>query len=251
VILKECKDSDPDSIDIYRNENLILDILKDEPNVVKKLDWYIPQYDPKDFFTPNFFCIVLEELEPFDLKKCCSNVKSIGRYLKQIVQGIQQINSHDIVHMDINPNNIMLSKEGKVKIIDFGLAHRYISGSPLPYQGTHGFIAPEVENEEIVYVNGADIWSAGIVLLCMLAQLLFGSEYSNSHFNEWKESIFEKIKNRNERLCDLMMQMIANDPNDRPNPETILNKIDSIFSFAEPKSLKTELRATPNKIEIF
>jgi serine/threonine protein kinase len=78
-------------------------------------------------------------------------------------------NSAGIVHRDIKPSNILISLEGEVKIVDFGvakLAGRLESSSPLA--GTLGYMSPEQANQKHVDAR-TDIFSTALVLHELLA----------------------------------------------------------------------------------
>lgn len=75
--------------------------------------------------------------------------------------------SRNIVHRDIKPQNIFVSKDGNYKLGDFGIAktaERTTSGTKV---GTYKYMAPEVYNNQ-PYGAGADIYSLGLVLYWML-----------------------------------------------------------------------------------
>lgn len=75
--------------------------------------------------------------------------------------------SRSIVHRDIKPQNIFVSKDGNFKLGDFGIAktaERTTSGTKV---GTYKYMAPEVYNNQ-PYGSAADIYSLGLVLYWML-----------------------------------------------------------------------------------
>ena len=95
----------------------------------------------------------------------------------QIVQALAEAHDHGIVHSDLKPQNIMLARSGRVKVLDFGLARRHAGAASLRtdaptvtiatqsgvFQGTVGYSAPEQVRGGSVDTR-ADIFSFGCVL---------------------------------------------------------------------------------------
>lgn len=96
-------------------------------------------------------------------------------FMKQILGGLGFMHSKSIAHFDLKPENIMLSDKVSpnpiIKLIDFGLAHRFHHGEE--YRSTSGtpqYIAPEVINCEPLS-TAADMWSIGVITFILLSGL--------------------------------------------------------------------------------
>ncbi len=78
----------------------------------------------------------------------------------------------NVVHLDMNPNNILLSYKGDVKVVDFGIAHatytKLMKTALNSIQGTFGYLSPEQCREESLD-RRSDIFSFGIILYEMLS----------------------------------------------------------------------------------
>ena len=88
----------------------------------------------------------------------------------QIVNGIQYLHKNKIVHRDMKPENIMLTKDMIVKIGDFGLSKYFKSNeSRLKTNcGSPCYSAPEVLRGNRYKPQPVDLWGLGIILYCMV-----------------------------------------------------------------------------------
>jgi serine/threonine protein kinase/tetratricopeptide (TPR) repeat protein len=88
----------------------------------------------------------------------------------QIAKGLSAAHSRNIVHRDIKPSNIIITNDGLVKIVDFGLARVVASASAtqsISLTGTLPYMAPEQILGEPVDQR-SDVWALGVILVQML-----------------------------------------------------------------------------------
>ncbi|MCM1256313.1 MAG: protein kinase [Roseburia sp.] len=83
----------------------------------------------------------------------------------QILEGLDVIHRLKLVHRDINPQNIVISSDGVVKIIDFGIGRMYkeLQGRDTEFLGTAGYAAPEQFGFSQSDAR-TDIYSVGVIL---------------------------------------------------------------------------------------
>ena len=139
----------------------------------------------------------------------------------QIAEGLSAAHSKNIIHRDIKPANILLTEEGKVKIVDFGLA-RLVGKTMLTKEGTTlgttAYMSPEqIKGAEVD--NRTDIWAFGIVLYEMLTGgLPFKGEYDQaiiySILNEEINLDVEGLNN-NKKLKELIKKCLQKDKTKR------------------------------------
>jgi serine/threonine protein kinase/Tfp pilus assembly protein PilF len=142
----------------------------------------------------------------------------------QIAEGLNKAHKKDIVHRDIKSANIIITDEGVVKILDFGLAKlRGVTkltkeGTTL---GTVAYMSPEQASGEKVD-HRTDIWSIGVVLYEMITgQLPFKGEYEQavmySILNEKPESVTTIKKNIPNELDNIIAMALSKIPDQRYN----------------------------------
>lgn len=89
-------------------------------------------------------------------------------YCAEILLALEQLHKHAIVYRDLKLENIMISGDGHIKLIDFGLSKVIGQGGrTFTACGTADYLAPEVINN-VGYGFGVDIWAFGIILCEMV-----------------------------------------------------------------------------------
>jgi len=126
------------------------------------------------------YFIVMEYIEGESLEQKIANAKGrrlkeeeVIRIMKKTAEGIIEAHAKKVIHRDLKPRNIMVSRDGEVKVLDFGISDRMtrsmteLTGSD--NTGTWPYMAPEQlsnlfgrENQQV------DVWSFGVTMYQLL-----------------------------------------------------------------------------------
>jgi len=171
-----------------------------------------------------------QKIESQKKKNQLFSESEIINWLIQICLALKYIHKLKIIHRDIKPSNIFLTKDGLIKIGDFGIAKvlkkdqkdtRSTVGTPL-------YMPPEVIDSE-KYDYRADIWSLGITFFeIMTFTLPFDGNSQMGLFNNIIEFKKKHSFNNNatlysEALINIVRKMFSKNPNDRPSIDEILS----------------------------
>lgn len=126
----------------------------------------------------------------------------------QLCSGLESIHALGIVHRDINPNNVMLDENGKVKIIDFGISRFQKANKSADTQilGTQGFAAPEQFGFSQTSVR-SDIYSVGVLMNYLKTGALLSEKRDNGSFS----SVIIKCTQMDEKNRYKNMSELASD----------------------------------------
>ncbi|XP_011875420.1 PREDICTED: neither inactivation nor afterpotential protein C isoform X2 [Vollenhovia emeryi] len=92
----------------------------------------------------------------------------IAFILREVIKALIHLHEHNIIHRDIRGNNIVLTKEGEVKLVDFGLSRTMKSEleKRRTYIGSPSWMAPEVVgSKDSGYDSRVDVWAIGITAI--------------------------------------------------------------------------------------
>ena len=121
--------------------------------------------------------IVMELIDGITLKQYMARRGKLNwpealHFITQIMRGLGHAHSRGIIHRDIKPQNIMVLRDGTVKVTDFGIACLSNGSNPSNEAiGSVHYISPEQAKGEYTD-NRSDIYSAGVVLYEMLTSRL-------------------------------------------------------------------------------
>jgi serine/threonine-protein kinase len=151
----------------------------------------------------------------------------------QVAKGLSKAHQQGIIHRDVKPANVMITNDGIVKIVDFGLA-RFASKSemtrPEITMGTLSYISPEqIQGKKIDHRT--DIWSFGVMLYEMLTgELPFRGEIDQAVIYSILNEAPEPFKvTFSKQLQRVIFKSLEKNPEDRyRNMEEILIELTTI-----------------------
>ncbi|XP_012777885.3 mitogen-activated protein kinase kinase kinase kinase 4 isoform X3 [Maylandia zebra] len=103
----------------------------------------------------------------------CLKEDWIAYICREVLRGLSHLHSHHVIHRDIKGQNVLLTENAEVKLVDFGVSAQLDKtiGRRNTFIGTPYWMAPEViacdENPEATYDYRSDLWSLGITALEM------------------------------------------------------------------------------------
>jgi serine/threonine-protein kinase len=166
--------------------------------------------------------IVMENVEGKSLRDIISEYKmgidKIIDIITQISVGLSQAHKAGIVHRDIKPENIIIDKDARVKILDFGLAKlRGVTNLTKESStlGTIHYMSPEqLRGEEVD--QRSDIWSLGVVFYEMLAgDVPFKGDYDQAVAYSIQSEEFDPISSIASDHHEILNKFLAKKPENR------------------------------------
>ncbi|ORC87420.1 putative mitogen-activated protein kinase, putative,kinase [Trypanosoma theileri] len=137
------------------------------PNVISLLDVF--RRDGKLYLV--FEYVENTILQLIEEKRHGLPPEDVRRYTYQLLNGVDYCHAHNIIHRDVKPENILVSKEGLLKLCDFGFARQLSSkGKYTDYVATRWYRAPELLVGDVSYGKAVDVWAIG----CIFSELSDG-----------------------------------------------------------------------------
>ena len=222
------------------------------PNIIKFYEYIL---------VDNVNMIIMEYVEGTSLKSKLDKHDYISRdqalkYVKQILSALNVIHSHQVYHRDIKTDNIHITIDGDVKLLDFGIV-QIAEDQNLTRQGsvigTISYLAPEIILDPFKKANErTDIYSLGILFYQLLTKIKpFKENGTIANVAERNNDLARKIAFEpvlgpreidgkiSKEIDHLVMKMIEKDPNDRYQTTLeVLNDLHSLNSGGSINQLK-------------
>lgn len=155
-----------------------------------------------------------ESAQPYGEEECRC-------WFRDLILGIEYLHAQGVVHRDIKPDNLLLTDDDVLKIVDFGVSEMFEKPEHMrtaKSAGSPAFLPPElcVARHGDVSGTAADIWSMGVSLYCL--------RYGRIPFNRpGVLEMYEAVKtdtpvlpeDENPHFKDLIMRLMEKDPEQR------------------------------------
>ncbi len=190
--------------------------------------------------------IVMEYVDGFTLKQIIRDANEDGRFLPvsrvldlaiQICNGIGYAHRANLVHCDLKPQNVLVTRDDRVKVADFGIARAITEASQhladSQVWGTPQYISPEQAAGEAP-TPASDVYAIGVILFEMLTgHLPFAADSPTAialkHLQEIPPSILEYNPGVPRQLDDIVHKLLAKEPSARYSTAGQLGRVLSAY----------------------
>lgn len=195
--------------------------LLDHENIVKFID---AKFDESS----GYGHIVLEYIDGvdfqtymFERKEELSEIEAKKIFL-QIIKAVKYCHDKGVIHRDLKLENIMITKKGRVKIIDFGLCD-FITSEDAKFTqrcGSDAYVCPQIISDTF-YTKSYDVWTMGIMLFAVL-HFHYPFDETRLHNGKTHPTVEFGTVNLTPECQDLIEGMLAIEEKDRLTIEQIL-----------------------------
>ena len=176
----------------------------------------------------NHYLIIMEyceggELFNYIVEKQKLSENETAFFFYQIIKGVEYIHSKGIAHRDLKPENLLLDKDKKIKIIDFGLSNYFDGIQKLETPcGSPCYASPEMVGGNKYNGFFIDVWATGIILFAMLCGYLpFEDDNNDILFKQILSGKINYPSYLSEMSKDLLNKIIETEPEKRIKIEEI------------------------------
>ena len=202
----------------------------DHPNIIRLKEVFIAK-KPRETLN-----IITEYADGEDLSKKIKNQMKLNKkfsedqildWFTQICLAVYHIQKNKILHRDIKPQNVFMTKSSMVKLGDFGISKNLNTTweKAVTFIGTPYYISPEIVQNE-PYSFKSDIWSLGVLLYELIAlKYPFDASSLPKLMIKIMKGQYMKIKDKNfsTELKNLVYMILNVNPDKRPGIKDILD----------------------------
>lgn len=228
-----------------------------------KNDHIVNVYD--HFKQGSFYNIVLEYVDGVALDRLIRQERYLPNDITLLIfrdccRALKYAHSKNVIHRDIKPGNILLSKAGEVKLVDFGIAVSMDEEAGLTRDGvtlgTPSYMAPEQFESTKSVDKRADIYSMGVMLYEMVTgKKPFPGNFSPETLALIQKGKFKAVHKANPKVLPLIARIIKKSMHFKPERrykdiDSLLKLLNKHFKRYSASSARKRLRSAVNGKEL-
>ncbi|KAK2001254.1 Pkinase-domain-containing protein [Colletotrichum falcatum] len=162
--------------------------------------------------------------------------KQARKFSRQIASALDYCHRNSIVHRDLKIENILISKNGDIKIIDFGLSNLFAPRGHLKtFCGSLYFAAPELLQARAYTGPEVDVWSFGIVLYVLVCgKVPFDDQSMPALHAKIKKGLVDYPSWLSSECKHLLSRMLVTDPKQRATMQEVMSHPWMIKGYSGP-----------------
>ena len=218
IAVKRLRDGAPATASGVLQQEAALFARLEHPHLVRLFDLRVSGRD---------LCLLMEYVEGDDLRHILSVRRpppdEVTSWMSQLAQALDYLHSLGVVHRDVKPSNVLLDRNGQIKLADVTVADLLgEAGAELAVRGTPTYMAPELVRGDRQIDGRADIYSLTVVAYEALVGLppfpsgLGGDEAMRAQLRERPPDPSRIVPGFPEPVARVLLRGLEKDPRDRP-----------------------------------
>lgn len=214
------------------------------PNIIRCLATYVVAPGPEMWF-------VLEQIDGCTMRDMleapCKSAHDVAVYVGvPLFSALAYLHAREVVHCDVKPENVLVSVDGAVKLIDFGLARSCSLCVPGEMLGSSYWMAPEMIRGD-AYGAKVDVYSAAKCLIALFVGTIrdYGFAFRSMFLAatcSMPRYFADALAAMDPTLAAVLESAIAPDPADRPTAAEVGERLLALHSAGMLKKVRSEVK---------